>query len=138
MRSGVCLVVAAIALSAVSCDRLFPDAVQDAKSRIREIPAEQLKTWLAEPEPPVLIDVREDDEWANGHASVARHISSKVIAGQIAANVPDHDVRIVLYCRTGGRSAIAADKLQKLGYRRVFSLANGYRAYRAAGLPAAQ
>ena len=113
----------------------FQALVQDAKTRIKEAPVPQLKTWLDSGEQLLLIDVREDNEWQAGHASSAIHISRGTLEGGIEKAAPDKAQRVVLYCRSGSRSALAADTLQKMGYTNVFSLAGGFTAYQAAGLP---
>jgi len=113
----------------------FQALVKDAKSRIRETSAAQLQDWLNSNSKPVLIDVREDGEWQAGHAATAIHIGRGVLEREIEAAVPDKSTRVVLYCHSGSRSALAADSLQKMGYTSVFSLAGGLPSYQAAGLP---
>lgn len=102
---------------------------------IQEISASHLKNWMTASQPLTLIDVREDDEWRAGHASSALHISRWTLAEKIGAAVPDKTARIVLYCRSGKRSAVSAVTLQRLGYTNVFSLAGGLKEYEQAALP---
>ena len=83
----------------------------------------------------VLIDVREDREWAEGHAAGAIHLSKGVIERDIESEIPDKSTTMVLYCGGGYRSALAADELQKMGYTNVISLDGGWRAWNQAGLP---
>ena len=83
----------------------------------------------------LLIDVREDSEWARGHAAGARHIGRGVIERDIEREVPDHAAELILYCGGGYRSALAADNLQRMGYTNVSSLAGGWKAWREAGAP---
>jgi rhodanese-related sulfurtransferase len=109
--------------------------VKDAKSRIKEVDAEQLKALQSSGAKFTLIDVREDNEWAAGHATGAVHISKGVIERDIEAKMPQKDAKLVLYCGGGSRSALAADALMKMGYSNVFSLAGGIGAYKSAGLP---
>jgi rhodanese-related sulfurtransferase len=85
--------------------------------------------------PHVLVDVREDGEWTAGHAAGAMHLGKGVIERDIEAKVPDHDATLVLYCGGGFRSALAADNLQKMGYRNAISLDGGWRAWTQSGLP---
>lgn len=113
----------------------FQALVKDAKSRITEADTAQLKTWLDSDAKLILIDVREDGEWQAGHAAAAKHIGRGILERDIEAAVPDKGARIVLYCGGGSRSALAADTLQKMGYKNVFSLAGGLRSYQSAGLP---
>ena len=113
----------------------FQTLVQDAKTRISEMNVDQLKAAKASGEKFTLIDVREDNEWTAGHASGAMHMSKGVIERDVEAKVPDKKTKLVLYCGSGARSALAADSLMKMGYSNVFSLAGGINAYQAAGLP---
>ena len=109
--------------------------VKDAKTRIKEINVDQYKTLSTSGEKFLLVDVREDSEWADGHAASAVHMGKGVIEREIENKVPRKDAKVVLYCGGGSRSALAADALQKMGYTNVFSLDGGFTAYKAAGLP---
>jgi rhodanese-related sulfurtransferase len=111
----------------------FLAIVNDAKSRIRQIDIEQYRKMANQPH--VLVDTREDSEWAAGHAAGAVHIGKGVIERDIEKKVPDKNTRLVLYCGGGFRSALAADALQKMGYTDAISLDGGWRAWQAAGLP---
>jgi rhodanese-related sulfurtransferase len=106
-----------------------------ALAGIREVSASQLKGWMAASKPFKLIDVREDQEWSDGHAAAAIHISRWTLSQKIDAAAPDRNGCIVLYCLSGKRSAASAVTLQRLGYTNVFSLAGGLREYERAGLP---
>jgi rhodanese-related sulfurtransferase len=81
------------------------------------------------------VDVREDSEWAAGHARGAVHLGKGVIERDIEKAVPDKDTLLVLYCGGGFRSALACDNLQKMGYVNCISLDGGWRAWQAAQLP---
>ncbi|MBM4344346.1 MAG: sulfurtransferase [Deltaproteobacteria bacterium] len=111
----------------------FQALVDDAKSRVRET---TLAAWpgLAAAGA-LLIDVREDREWRAGHAAGARHLGRGVLERDIVGAVPNKGQVLVLYCGGGYRSALAADNLQKMGYGNVLSLAGGWKAWVAAGLP---
>ena len=113
----------------------FLAAVNDAKSRVREITVEQLKQKRAAGENFVLVDVREDSEWSAGHAAGAVHMGKGVIERDIEAKVPDPSTEMVLYCGGGYRSALAADNLQKMGYTNVLSMDGGVRGWREKGYP---
>jgi rhodanese-related sulfurtransferase len=113
----------------------FLKIVNDAKSRVKEIDIEGYKAMLSGEQQPLLVDVREDAEYAAGHAVGAVHIGKGVIERDIEAKVPDHDTPMVLYCGGGFRSALAADALQTMGYTNVISLDGGWRAIQASGLP---
>ncbi len=112
--------------------------VDDAKSRIRETTVQAVQADLAVGEAFELIDTREESEWNAAHASGATHLGKGVIERDIQESVPDVDAKLVLYCGGGYRSALAADTLQKMGYRNVYSLAGGWRAWKAAGMPIEQ
>jgi rhodanese-related sulfurtransferase len=113
----------------------FLKLVNEAKSRIKETDIAGYKKMLADGAKPVLIDVREDTEWAAGHAAGAVHLGKGVIERDIETNVPDKGAKLVLYCGGGFRSALAADALQQMGYIDVISLDGGWRAYQQSGLP---
>jgi rhodanese-related sulfurtransferase len=112
----------------------FLAIVNDAKSRIREIDINRYRKMSSDGEKHVLIDTREDSEWAAGHAAGAVHIGKGVIERDIETKVPDKNAAIVLYCGGGYRSALAADALQKMGYKNVTSLDGGWRAWQESGL----
>lgn len=112
----------------------FLKIVDDAKSRIRQIDIHGYKKMVASGERHLLIDVREDREFAAGHAKGAMHIGKGVIERDIERAVPSTDIPLVLYCGGGFRSALAADALQKMGYNNVISLDGGWHAYEISGL----
>ncbi len=113
----------------------FLALVNDAKTRVKEIDIREFRRMCETGEPLVLIDVREDSEWAAGHAAGAVHLGKGIIERDIEARIPDHDAKLVLYCGGGFRSALAADNLLKMGYRNPISLDGGWRAYQESGLP---
>ena len=112
----------------------FLALVEDAKSRIREVSvAETLKAVNGGEAR--LIDVREESEWAEGHAKGADHLGKGIIERDIEKVVPDKDAELILYCGGGYRGALAADALQKMGYTNVASMAGGWRAWLEANAP---
>jgi rhodanese-related sulfurtransferase len=113
----------------------FLALVNDAKSRIREIDIEQYQRMVSSGDQHVLIDVREDAEWAAGHAAGSLHLGKGIIERDIESKVPDKATTLVLYCGGGFRSALAGDALRKMGYTGVISLDGGWRAYQGSGLP---
>ena len=113
----------------------FLDLVNDAKSRIREAAVDDVKQDNESGEEFVLVDTREESEWAAGHAAGAIHLGKGIIERDIENAVPDTAKKIVLYCGGGFRSALAADALRKMGYTNVYSLAGGWRAWKAAEMP---
>ena len=110
----------------------FLALVNDAKTRVKEIDIEAFKKLSGDYR---LIDVREDHEFAAGHARGALHLSKGIIERDIESNVPDKTATLVLYCGGGYRSALAADALQKMGYENVISLDGGWRAWTGASMP---
>jgi rhodanese-related sulfurtransferase len=112
----------------------FLKLVDDAKSRVREVSVEETRRKLETGRAKV-IDVREESEWAAGHARGAEHMGKGVIERDIEARVPDKKAEIILYCGGGFRSALSADNLQKMGYSNVASMAGGWRAWQEAGGP---
>lgn len=113
----------------------FLKLVDDAKTRIREVTIADVKRKLDVGDSFHLVDVREDHEWAKGHLPKAIHLCKGIIERDIEKTVPDANAEIILYCGGGFRSALAADNLQKMGYRHVFSMDGGYRGWTEAGLP---
>jgi rhodanese-related sulfurtransferase len=111
----------------------FLALVNDAKSRIKQISVDDYKKMPREGH--ILIDVREDNEWAAGHAAGATHLSKGIIERDIEAKVPDKSATMVLYCGGGFRSALVAESLQKMGYKNPISLDGGWRSWNEAGLP---
>ncbi|MEO8192739.1 MAG: rhodanese-like domain-containing protein [Gemmatimonadales bacterium] len=115
----------------------FLAIVDDAKTRIREVSvAETLQAVNGGSAR--LVDVREESEWAAGHAKEAEHIGKGVIERDIETLVPDKDAELILYCGGGFRAALAADSLQKMGYTNVASMAGGWRAWVEANAPVEQ
>ena len=113
----------------------FLKLVDDARSRIREIDIQRYRQMLADGAKMLLVDTREESEWAVGHAAGAVHISKGVIERDIEAKVPDKITTMVLYCGGGYRSALVADNLTKMGYTHAISLDGGWRAWQQSGLP---
>jgi rhodanese-related sulfurtransferase len=113
----------------------FLKIVDDAKSRIRQTDVAEVQDMLSRGDRFVLIDVREESEFARSHLPGAVHLSKGLIERDIEAWIPDHDTPIVLYCGGGYRSALSADNIQKMGYNDVLSMDGGFRAWCEAGLP---
>lgn len=111
----------------------YQTLVQQAKAQIRETTVDALQRDGAALG--VLIDVREPAEWAAGHVPGATLLPRGILEGKIEELAPDPDQPLVLYCASGGRSALAAESLQRMGYRRVLSLAGGFTAWQEARLP---
>jgi rhodanese-related sulfurtransferase len=113
----------------------FLALVNDAKSRIRQIGAEEARRMQTKGIAHVLIDTREESEWNAGRIPGALHLSKGIIERDIERRVPDKNAIIVLYCGGGYRSALAADNLAKMGYVNPISMDGGWRAWTEAGYP---
>ena len=113
----------------------FLKMVGDAKTRVRETNVQEIKKRLDAGESFVLVDVREDSEWANGHLPGAIHLGKGIIERDIENAVPAKTTPMVLYCGGGYRSALAADSLQKMGYTNVMSMDGGWHGWVDAGFP---
>lgn len=113
----------------------FLAIVTDAKSRVRECTVQDVKQRLDAGESLNLIDVREESEFAGGHLPGATHLGKGVIERDVEKIFPDPDTELVLYCGGGFRSALAADNLQKMGYRNVVSMDGGWSGWNGAGYP---
>jgi len=109
----------------------FLRIVDDAKSRVREVSVEETKRRMRRGAR--VIDVREDSEWEIGHVRGAEHLGKGVIERDVELAIPDKAAELILYCGGGYRSALAADVIQKMGYRNVWSMAGGWRAWVEAG-----
>ncbi len=113
----------------------FLKLVNESKKHVKETNVEDVKRRMDAGEKFVLVDVREDNEWANGHLPGALHLGRGIIERDIEQRVPDTDAKIILYCGGGFRSALAADNLQKMGYGNVESMDGGWKAWLNAGNP---
>ncbi len=111
----------------------FLKLVNDAKARVKEVDINAYQKMPKDRH--VLIDVREDNEWAAGHAAGSIHLGKGIIERDIETKVPDKSTTMVLYCGGGFRSALAADALRQMGYENAISLDGGWRAWTGAGLP---
>lgn len=113
----------------------FLDIVNDAKQRVREITVDNVKQMLDGRADFLLIDVREDNEWAKDHLPKAVHLGKGILERDVEQRVPDTSTPVVLYCGGGFRSALAADALQRMGYTNVSSMDGGIREWREKGFP---
>jgi rhodanese-related sulfurtransferase len=113
----------------------FLALVNDAKKRVKETNVADVKRRMDAGEKFVLVDVREDSEWAQGHLPGAIHLGKGIIERDIEKRVPDTGAKLILYCGGGFRSALTADNLQKMGYTNVESMDGGWRDWTGAGLP---
>lgn len=110
----------------------FEQICEAARERVQEISVQDAAKLAKDGA--LLIDVREDHEWGKGHAKGATHLGRGIIERDIH-NIAKKEQPVLLYCGGGYRSALAADNLQKMGYKNVKSVAGGWKAWVAAGLP---
>ena len=113
----------------------FLKLVDEARGRVREVTVGETRQRMASHAAVHVIDVREDSEWAAGHAAGAVHIGKGIIERDIEGRVADKGAEVILYCGGGFRSVLAADVLQRMGYTNVVSMAGGWRAWVDAGAP---
>jgi rhodanese-related sulfurtransferase len=113
----------------------FLQIVEDAKKRVREVSINDVKARLDRGDKFLLVDVREESEYAKDHLPGAIHLGKGIIERDIEERVPELNAPLVLYCGGGYRSALAADNLQKMGYTNVLSMDGGIRGWREKGLP---
>jgi len=113
----------------------FLQIVDDARKRVREWSVDEVRTRLDRGDKFVLVDVREESEFAADHVPGAVHLGKGIIERDIETRVPDFGAPLVLYCGGGFRSALAADNLQKMGYTNVISMDGGIREWREKAYP---
>ena len=115
----------------------FEKLVADAKKRITEISPQEAAAKTKSSDA-VIVDVREKDEWDESHIPDAVHMSRGTVELEVEEKFPDRNTTIICHCGGGGRSALAAESLQKMGYKNVRSMAGGFKTWKALGLPTAK
>ncbi|HKW57348.1 MAG TPA: rhodanese-like domain-containing protein [Candidatus Acidoferrum sp.] len=116
----------------------FLKLVDEARKHVKETNVPDVKRRMDAGEKFLLVDVREESEWAKGHISGAVYLGRGVIERDIEKRVPDTGTKMILYCGGGFRSALVAENLQKMGYSNVESMDGGWRGWTEAGLPTAR
>jgi rhodanese-related sulfurtransferase len=116
----------------------FLKLVNEAKKKIKETNVADVKRRIDAGEKFILVDTREDTEWASGRIPGAVHMGRGIIERDIETQVPDTGTKMILYCGGGFRSALVAENLQKMGYTNVESMDGGWRGWLGAGLPSAR
>ena len=115
----------------------FQKLVAEAKKHIAEISPQDAVAKLKSGEA-VIVDVRDKDEWDEGHILGAMHMSRGTLELDIEEKVPDLNAMIICHCGGGGRGALATESLQKMGYKNVRNMAGGFKAWKAAGFRTAE
>ncbi len=113
----------------------FLALVNDIRQRIDEVDVHQVKRWMEQSRPFVLLDVREESEWAKGHIPSAQYLGRGILERDIETRFPELDTPFILYCGGGFRSVLSADSMLQMGYRNVISMDGGYRGWIEAGYP---
>ena len=113
----------------------FLKIVNEARPCVAEVTVEQTRERLSANPKAVLMDVREDVEWQNGHAAQAVHLGKGILERDIEKLFPDPNTEIIMYCGGGYRSVLTCDVARRMGYRNISSLIGGYKALVSAGWP---
>ena len=113
----------------------FLKLVNELRPKVTEVTVDQAREHLGQNPKAILVDVREDLEWANGHATQAVHLGKGILERDIEKVIPDRDAEIIMYCGGGFRSILTADVARRMGYRNVVSLVGGYKALVQANWP---
>ena len=116
----------------------FLKLVNEVRPKVKEITIEEARARLARNPKAVLVDVREDREWEQGHAQEAVHLGKGVLERDIEKMFPDPHTELIMYCGGGYRSALTADVARRMGYQNTASLIGGYKALVIAGWPMAK
>ena len=113
----------------------FLKVVEEARAHVKEVTLDAARQRLAANPKAILMDVREDSEWQNGHAAQSVHLGKGVLERDLEKQFPDPDVEIIMYCGGGFRSALTCEVAQRMGYKNVSSLIGGYKALVTSGWP---
>lgn len=113
----------------------FLKVVNEARGEIKEVSVAEARARVEQNPKAILVDIREDSEWANGHATQAIHLGKGILERDIEETVPDKNAEIILYCGGGYRSALSAEMARRMGYTNVASMMGGYKGMVAAGWP---
>src|SRR5438034_3716361 len=113
----------------------YRELLQQIRAEIDEVDASGARELLESAEPPLLVDVREQDEWSEGHLPGAVHVPRGNLESRVERVAPDRSHPVILYCQAGNRSVFAAKTLEELGYENVVSLAGGINDWKRHGYP---
>jgi len=113
----------------------FLKVVNEARGKIKEVSVAEARARVEQNPKAILVDIREDSEWANGHATQAIHLGKGILERDIEERIPDKGAEIILYCGGGYRSALSAEMAQRMGYKNVASMMGGYKGMVAADWP---
>ena len=113
----------------------YSDILREARAGVREVSALEVDRQRESKAPPLLVDVRESDEWEAGHLPGAVHVPRGHLESKIEGEAPDRSRPIVTYCASGIRSVFASRTLAEMGYTDVVSMAGGFQGWKSQGLP---
>ena len=113
----------------------FLKVVNEARSRVKEVTIDEARKRLAANPKAILLDVREDSEWQQGHADKAVHLGKGILERDIEKLIPDQNTEIIMYCGGGYRSALTVEVAQRMGYKNAASLVGGYKGLVQANWP---
>lgn len=116
----------------------FERVCDEARKNVKEVSVQDVKKELDKKSDFILIDVREDHEWNEGHVPQALHLGKGIIERDIEERIPNVNSNLILYCGGGFRSALAAESIKRLGYKNIQSMAGGIRAWKELNLPIAK
>ena len=116
----------------------FLKIVNETRPHVKEVTLDEARQRLAANPKAVLMDVREDVEWQNGHAAQAVHLGKGVLERDIEKLFPDPQTEIIMYCGGGYRSILTCDVARRMGYKNVSSLVGGWKALVGANWPMAK
>jgi rhodanese-related sulfurtransferase len=129
------LVLSASVVTVAAADKTATDLVNEAKKKVSEVSVAEAKAKIASDASLIVLDVREPDEFKKGHIPKAINIPRGMLEFKIAKEIPNKDARILVYCKTGGRSCLASSTLLTMGYKNAMSMAGGWDAWLKAGYP---
>lgn len=118
--------------------RTYQQLLDEARKLVPELSVDQVRSALSGKngkDSPVLVDVREKEEYREGHLPGALSVPRGFLEMQIEGKLPDKDQPVIAYCQSGVRSLLAAKVLKDMGYRNVRSMTGGYGAWKGAGNP---
>ena len=113
----------------------YRELLQQARGEISEVDAARAREVIVTAPSPLVVDVREQAEWDEGHIAGAIHIPRGHLESRIERAAPDPSRPIILYCSSGNRSVFAAKTLAELGYEDVVSLSGGFTDWKRNGFP---
>ena len=113
--------------------KTFHEICHESKQNIEETTVEEVMNMIKNNEDFMLIDIREDNEFHKGCIKGSKHIGRGILERDVHLHVPSHEANIVLYCNGGFRSILAAESLQRMGYRNVKSMFGGWKEWNRKG-----